>query len=151
VLIRRSVLDHVGGFDETLGAAEDWDLWMRVAAEYAIENVREPLVTILVHRASIFRNARMVERFQWQVYRKAKDQWPEVMRGGVERQVRATIRRDAGNEHLSAGDSFAAAARFWQAVAEWPWSARHWTLAGKSSVRCLLVLARPRRTAGPAP
>lgn len=34
VLIRKQVLDAVGGFDESLPPAEDWDLWLRVALRY---------------------------------------------------------------------------------------------------------------------
>jgi glycosyltransferase involved in cell wall biosynthesis len=31
-LFRRSIFDRVGGFDEDLKGAEDWDLWIRIAA-----------------------------------------------------------------------------------------------------------------------
>jgi GT2 family glycosyltransferase len=33
VLVRRSYLERVGGFDEALSLAEDWDTWMRLALE----------------------------------------------------------------------------------------------------------------------
>lgn len=32
VLLRRSCLERVGGFDESLSANEDWDLWIRLAS-----------------------------------------------------------------------------------------------------------------------
>lgn len=35
VLVRRSVLDLVGGFGEDLSRAEDWELWLRIAASGA--------------------------------------------------------------------------------------------------------------------
>ncbi len=34
VMLRRSLLDEVGRFDETLPAAEDYDLWLRVLARH---------------------------------------------------------------------------------------------------------------------
>ncbi len=44
VIVRRNVLQQSGGFDETLMAGEDWDLWIRVVAlgtRYA--PIRQPL------------------------------------------------------------------------------------------------------------
>lgn len=47
VLVRRSRILDVGGFDETLPAAQDYDLWVRLCAEFGpIRNVRKPLQTI---------------------------------------------------------------------------------------------------------
>jgi glycosyltransferase involved in cell wall biosynthesis len=44
VLMRRSVFDTVGGFDEKLRTAEDIDFHLRVAARFGIGVVEEPLV-----------------------------------------------------------------------------------------------------------
>jgi len=44
VMIRRELFDRVGYFDETLPMAEDYDLWLRVAAEYPVCLLPEPLV-----------------------------------------------------------------------------------------------------------
>lgn len=43
VMIHRSVFDHVGLFDETLPACEDYDLWLRIALYYPIITLAEPL------------------------------------------------------------------------------------------------------------
>jgi glycosyltransferase involved in cell wall biosynthesis len=43
VLHRRLISDH-GGFDETLPAAEDYDLWLRLTWRYEVGLVDEPLV-----------------------------------------------------------------------------------------------------------
>ena len=40
-LIRRAALEDLGGFDETLNAAEDWELYTRLAARYAFVAVPE--------------------------------------------------------------------------------------------------------------
>lgn len=44
VLIRRTLLDEVGLFDETLPACEDYDLWLRVTARYPVSFIDEPLI-----------------------------------------------------------------------------------------------------------
>lgn len=44
VMIRRELFDRVGSFDETLPVAEDYDLWLRVAVEYPVHLLPEPLV-----------------------------------------------------------------------------------------------------------
>jgi glycosyltransferase involved in cell wall biosynthesis len=36
IFLRRTVYDHVGLFDETLRACEDWDVWLRVTKKYKI-------------------------------------------------------------------------------------------------------------------
>ncbi len=43
-LIRRAALEDVGGFDEALQAAEDWELYTRLAARYAFVTVPEVVV-----------------------------------------------------------------------------------------------------------
>ncbi len=47
-LIRKSVLMQVGGFDEALTAAEDWDLHLKIAARY--EFIAIPAVQILYRK-----------------------------------------------------------------------------------------------------
>jgi glycosyltransferase involved in cell wall biosynthesis len=43
-MIRRDVLLALGGFDESLPACEDYDLWLRLCARYPVLLVDEPLV-----------------------------------------------------------------------------------------------------------
>lgn len=44
VLLHRSVLQRVGGFDESLPACEDYDLWLRLSASYPVLYCDEPLI-----------------------------------------------------------------------------------------------------------
>ena len=48
-LIKSECLKAVGGFDEMLQSAQDYDLWIRIAAEYPIDYVDEPLVIYHEH------------------------------------------------------------------------------------------------------
>ena len=44
VMLRKSVLDEVGGFDETMPVCEDYDLWLRIAARYPFKFLKERLI-----------------------------------------------------------------------------------------------------------
>ena len=44
VVMRRTVFDLIGGFDETLTAIEDYDYWLRAAQFFAFDYVEEPLL-----------------------------------------------------------------------------------------------------------
>ena len=44
-VLRRSLFDDVGYFDESLPACEDYDLWLRITAREPVLFVAEPLVT----------------------------------------------------------------------------------------------------------
>jgi len=41
--IRKEVLEKVGGFDESLPARQDYEMWIRISREYDILGVRDPL------------------------------------------------------------------------------------------------------------
>jgi len=44
VMLRRSLLDEVGLFDETLPACEDYDLWLRITWKYPVGLIETPLI-----------------------------------------------------------------------------------------------------------
>jgi glycosyltransferase involved in cell wall biosynthesis len=44
VMMRKSLLDEVGLFDESLPACEDYDLWLRIAWRYPIHLIDQPLI-----------------------------------------------------------------------------------------------------------
>jgi GT2 family glycosyltransferase len=44
VMMRKTLFSMVGGFDETLPACEDYDLWLRVTRRYPVHLIDAPLV-----------------------------------------------------------------------------------------------------------
>ena len=44
VMIRKTLFDRVGTFDESLPACEDYDLWLRVSCRYPVFLLDEPLI-----------------------------------------------------------------------------------------------------------
>ena len=53
VLVKSTVFEVVGLFDEDLKASEDWDMWLRIAREFYFDYVNEPLVQIRVHSTNM--------------------------------------------------------------------------------------------------
>jgi glycosyltransferase involved in cell wall biosynthesis len=51
VLLKREVIEAVGGRDEAMKYSEDWDMWIRVAkAGYVIDHIYKPLVRYHFHK-----------------------------------------------------------------------------------------------------
>src|SRR5262245_42228248 len=49
VMLRRACFEKVGTFDEGLAFGADYDMWLRVAKEFEVECLTEPLVLYTVH------------------------------------------------------------------------------------------------------
>jgi glycosyltransferase involved in cell wall biosynthesis len=55
-LLRRGVIDALGGFDEQLAYNEEYDLWLRLALTYPVAHVPVPLVLYRLHGGNISRS-----------------------------------------------------------------------------------------------
>ena len=64
-MVRRCCFDTVGVFDASLSVAEDWDLWIRIAADYPFAVIKEALVMYRNHGSSKSKNyPAMVHNFR---------------------------------------------------------------------------------------
>lgn len=71
-MVRRSVFRVISGFDQSLSACEDWDMWLRIASQYPVGRVPIPLANYRVHATSkigredaqvfLYGNLRAIER-----------------------------------------------------------------------------------------
>jgi|GEM_PF-1101078 glycosyltransferase involved in cell wall biosynthesis len=52
VLARRTLLQQIGGFDSSLGACQEWDLWIRLSSHTRFSCVPEPLTLLHLSRTS---------------------------------------------------------------------------------------------------
>jgi glycosyltransferase involved in cell wall biosynthesis len=94
-VVRRSCLERVGLFDEqlsSLNVGEDWDMWLRIAAQYDFKLVKEPLVYYRQLAGSASKNWELVAKSLRAVIEKAfKDVPLELL----------TLRNKSyGNAHL---------------------------------------------------
>jgi len=78
-LIRRQAFTEVGNFDESLTAAEDWDMYVRLANRYHFVVVRSPQILYRVSTTSMSTNVTKQEAASLQVIEKAFNQAPESL------------------------------------------------------------------------
>jgi glycosyltransferase involved in cell wall biosynthesis len=71
VMMRRSFLEALGGYDETLGRAQDFDLWLRGRSRFRYANLPDPLVRYRV------RARPLVGQILWGSYVLARGAWRE--------------------------------------------------------------------------
>jgi glycosyltransferase involved in cell wall biosynthesis len=70
VVVTRKAIDRVGCFEESFKAAENWDLWIRIAKEFSVDFVNEPLVNYLRHPGNLScDNDRMIQA-AWTILQK---------------------------------------------------------------------------------
>ena len=52
IVVRREVYETLGMFDQRLASGEDWEMWVRIAANYPFWYETEPLALYRVHQSS---------------------------------------------------------------------------------------------------
>ncbi len=70
VLIRRSIFNTIGLFDETLKWGEDWDMWLRIAEHYEVDFVDAVLVHIRKHAHNMTANPSKIFEHELHFYKK---------------------------------------------------------------------------------
>ena len=53
VIIRKKILDILGGYDESFKKAQDYELWLRISSDFKISCIKKPLVSIRKHANQI--------------------------------------------------------------------------------------------------
>jgi glycosyltransferase involved in cell wall biosynthesis len=62
VMVRRSVFEHIGGFDESMPVAEDWDMWLRVSAFYEVDYEIQTLSSYRMREGSLIGGPEFIDR-----------------------------------------------------------------------------------------
>jgi glycosyltransferase involved in cell wall biosynthesis len=61
VVVRRCCFERVGVFDRNLRSLEDWDMWIRIAAQYPFAVIKEPLAYYRQLSGSMSKNCQVME------------------------------------------------------------------------------------------
>ena len=82
VLIRRSVFDVCGNFDESLRSIEDYDMWLRIAQKFEVRGIRESLTAIRIHEHNMSRNIPVMLKYEIKVVKRHRQDlsWPAYNR-----------------------------------------------------------------------
>lgn len=120
VLVRRSVLNAVGGFDETMRIGEDIDLWVRIARHYPIGVIEEPLARIRRHAANSARTPDDLRVAYFRIIDQNLDR--ERLNAVQVRRIYARTYFRLSNEYISAAPpDLSASADCWRhGFAQWP-------------------------------
>lgn len=70
VMIRKDIFLSVGGFDQSLRALQDWDLWLKIAAKYELGYISAPQVKYRVHSNSTSRSTRKTRKYHLEIIRR---------------------------------------------------------------------------------
>ena len=150
-LVRRTVLDAAGGFDDRLTALEDWDLWLRLSLIAEARYSPAVLVRYRVHPGGMSEDRSRMDRNRFRVLDKLCRTRPAAVErlGAVGRRIIADTHNWLGKEAYARGDWAEARRRFAASLVTVPWQRQAPMLLGLSLVR---AGTRPRTsepTTGP--
>ncbi|MCP4521828.1 MAG: glycosyltransferase [Cytophagales bacterium] len=73
ILMRNSLLQKIGGFDENLSTSADWEFWVRVASKTEIGLIKEPLIKYRIHPDQMHLNVERMESDMHYAFNKSKN------------------------------------------------------------------------------
>lgn len=133
VMMRKDVLEDVGGYDENLDHIEDLDLWVRMARETKVRNIDEPLYNFTIHGESIYaerlRKVKLLEQYVRvrertgvpdDVERSVRNGDPSVMTEYLGSDQLAQMHREMAQEYLRYGRRGLARDEVWNAISRSP-------------------------------
>ncbi|WP_019833073.1 glycosyltransferase family 2 protein [Sphingomonas sp. PR090111-T3T-6A] len=96
-ILRREAFDATGGFDETLPAAEDFDMWLRIVEQgWRIAQVPEPLAIYRRRPGSLSSATRQLRLATARVYEKAVERLAGRPEAAIAAAMMEQMRREAG-------------------------------------------------------
>jgi glycosyltransferase involved in cell wall biosynthesis len=147
VMMHRSLLDEIGGFDATLRIGEDYDLWLRASRVTPIVRVAHPYALYRIHPNSITKTA-PTDNYRAAVIGRALSRWggtsPDGRRadmGAVQRGLAKSWSDYAGTQ-LQAGNLAQARHAGWSALRASLAHVPGWKVLVKSYARSLLSLPK---------
>jgi glycosyltransferase involved in cell wall biosynthesis len=138
-LIRRTAIEAAGGFDESLTALEDWDLWLRLSLIAEARYTPAVLATYRIHPHGMSADRARMDRNRFRVLDKLNRTRPAILGGlgAAGRRIIADTHNWLGKEAYASGDWAEARRRFAASLLTVPWQRQAPMLLGLSLARGL--------------
>jgi glycosyltransferase involved in cell wall biosynthesis len=107
-MVSRSALSRVGVFDEALTWGEDWDLWLRLCAEYEVKRISEPLVYITARPNSLGKQALAMRDDSLRLVRRVHARFRDVSTRALRRRALWYVYRSAASTQQERGEYLSA-------------------------------------------
>jgi glycosyltransferase involved in cell wall biosynthesis len=140
VIVRRSVLDHVGYFDPMIPSQEEYDLWLRISAKYSIHYIDEILVFRTIHGAMLSSDFGKWAHGNALIIDKMETILPNNF--SVSRFVLRRMHADKytflGRDYIERGQYRRALSAYWTSVIRFPFQKRIYWLMCSAVIRTIM-------------
>ena len=127
-LINRKCFQDVGLFDPSLRQGEDPDLWLRIAGEYPIQHISQPLALKRQRDGSLTANFEKNARCLLRVTDKIADLYPEL--DPLRKKRKARIHSGLARNRAVSGERTGAVKSAFQAINHDPYTLEHYATLG---------------------
>lgn len=136
VVVRRRLLEQLGGFDEALRVCEDYDLYLRLATVSELDGVRETLLYARDHRIHYYDNSMVLEHLARSL--------EKLLAVNPHCAVHSLVRRERAKLAVALARNRAGAGKRWAALdtlvrsSRYSWGYGEWWLRGaEAAVRAV--------------
>ena len=121
--MRRRHFESLGGFYIELAAAEDWDLWIRFAANHSVKYCGEPLVSYRFHSSMMSGDpAKMTAARNQVIQRSLALPRAQSLSSSVRRRIRAATWATNGWDSARHARRYDAMKNYALAIGQWPFA-----------------------------
>ncbi len=143
VVVRRSLVERIGGFDETLRLGQDYEYWLRASRETPVLRVARPLALYRQHENNSTHTAPRMRNYELEIVERALARWgrrgpdgTEVSKADLRRRI-ARLHFRMGYIHCWRGSPSVAVRAFCRSALHNPWRWKAWAYIAVASGRSL--------------
>lgn len=139
VMLKQKLVQALGGFDTNLSYFQDYELWLRAAAQSEIGFIAERNVIVLIHKGSISQSEGDGYRSILKILTDAESRFPQVVDhlGYSWRKRLSLIMAERARHLVNEGDHKSGLSLFVKAIKRYPWHLRYYAAFARYTLRAL--------------